>query len=289
MNCWAGFQLQEPADACVGCSKCPRTSAGRKALSMDTPQGTPVSPAAPSTAPGPTTAPAPKRRRASGGVSPAVAVTVASAVLVVAALALARYSAQPAAPGAASTESEPAPPVPLAAAQPDALPTPLAAPLPGAAQVAITKPRQARVGTARKSSPGKSVTPPRATEAAASEPGESVAKTLVPEPPPSAPAADSNHAADRVSQAPVTITGCLETTIKGDRFRLTDTEGAEAPKARSWRSGFLRKRPAPVELLELPDMAGLRNFVGHRVAATGLLTSRELRVRSLGSAGPSCN
>src|SRR5262249_39020621 len=30
----------------------------------------------------------------------------------------------------------------------------------------------------------------------------------------------------------VTITGCLEASGSGDRFRLTDTEGANAPKAR---------------------------------------------------------
>lgn len=253
---------------------------------MDTSQGTPVSPAAP----------APKRPRASGKVNPVLAVTVASAVLVVAALALVRYSSQPAEPAVVNTQAEPVPSVPAAAQQPDALPAPLAAPLPGAAvagaqtpQVAIMKPGQTRVVTSRKSSLRKSVPPPRATEVAASEPGESAAKTVVPEPAPSAPAAASNHTAERAIQAPVTITGCLETTIQGDRYRLTDTEGADAPKARSWRSGFLRKRPAPVELVDLSDLTGLRKFVGHRVAATGLLSSRELRVRSLESAGPSCN
>jgi hypothetical protein len=88
---------------------------------------------------------------------------------------------------------------------------------------------------------------------------------------------------------PVTITGCLETTVDEGRFRLTDTEGADAPKARSWRSGFLTKRSAPVELVDVSDPVGLRKYVGRRVVATGLLTSRELRVRSLQSAGPSCN
>jgi hypothetical protein len=256
---------------------------------MDTSQGTPVSPAAPA-------APARKRPRASGRVSPVAAVTVASAVLVVAALAVARYSSQPAAPTAADTQLEPVPSVPAAAQPPDALPAPLAAPLPGAAgagaetpRVATMKPRQTRVATTKKSSLRKSVPPPQATEVAASEPGESAARTVVAEPAPSAPAAASNRTAERAIQAPVTITGCLETTIQGDRFRLTDTEGAGAPKARSWRSGFLKKRPAPVELVDLSDLAGLRKYVGHRVAATGLLSSRELRVRSLESAGPSCN
>jgi hypothetical protein len=87
----------------------------------------------------------------------------------------------------------------------------------------------------------------------------------------------------------VTITGCLETAVDEDRFRLTDTEGADAPKARGWRSGFLKKRSAPVELVQPSDVAALRHLVGHRVVATGLLSNRELRVRSLESAGHSCD
>jgi hypothetical protein len=94
---------------------------------------------------------------------------------------------------------------------------------------------------------------------------------------------------DSAGPATVTITGCLETVLSEDRFRLTETEGADAPHARSWRSGFLKKRSAPVELVEPPDPLALRKYVGHRVVATGLLTSRALRVRTLESAGPSCN
>jgi hypothetical protein len=88
---------------------------------------------------------------------------------------------------------------------------------------------------------------------------------------------------------PATITGCLETTVDEDRFRLVDTEGVDAPKARSWRSGFLAKRSAPVELVDVSDALGVRKYVGRRVVATGLLTSRELRVHSLQSLGSSCN
>src|SRR5262249_1778849 len=42
----------------------------------------------------------------------------------------------------------------------------------------------------------------------------------------------------------VTINGCLEMTVDQDQFRLTDTGGAGAPKARSWKSGFLKKGSA---------------------------------------------
>jgi hypothetical protein len=87
----------------------------------------------------------------------------------------------------------------------------------------------------------------------------------------------------------VTITGCLEISTDGDVFRLADVEGDNAPKSRSWRTGFFKKRPAPVTLVEPPDVAALKTSVGHRVAATGQLASHELKVSSLRVVGSSCN
>ena len=87
----------------------------------------------------------------------------------------------------------------------------------------------------------------------------------------------------------VTITGCLEMTVDETQYRLTDTEGAAAPKSRSWRSGFLKKGSAAVDLVDLSDGAALRQHVGQRVAATGVLAGRQLRVRSFQSAGSSCD
>jgi hypothetical protein len=101
-----------------------------------------------------------------------------------------------------------------------------------------------------------------------------------------APASVSNGAGGAM---PVTITGCLEVSVDQAAFRLTDTEGADAPRSRGWRSGFLKKRPAPVALVEPPDPLALQTQVGRRVAATGLLTSRDLRVSALRVVGPSCN
>ena len=123
-----------------------------------------------------------------------------------------------------------------------------------------------------------------------------IARTEVAPPPPPAPAAVPAVAGTAptamppaADQLPVTITGCLESTVDEAQFRLTDTEGADAPQSRSWRSGFLKRHPAPVPLVALSDPHGLRKFVGRRVVATGLLTSGELRVRSLRPAGASCN
>jgi hypothetical protein len=116
-----------------------------------------------------------------------------------------------------------------------------------------------------------------------------LASSPVLEPARSASAADAGPSPEHASETAVTITGCLEETIDEARFRLSDTEGADAPRARGWRSGFLKKRPAPVELLEPPDTAMLRKYVGHRVTATGLLNNRQLRVKSVGAAGAACD
>jgi hypothetical protein len=105
------------------------------------------------------------------------------------------------------------------------------------------------------------------------------------EPVPVAPALASASPAI-VGPPPVTIVGCLEISVSEDEFRLTDTEG-DAPKSRNWRTGFLKKRRAAVALVEPPQ--GLRTDVGKRVAATGVLTSRELKVSSVRVVGPSCN
>jgi hypothetical protein len=87
----------------------------------------------------------------------------------------------------------------------------------------------------------------------------------------------------------VTIVGCLEISTDGDTFRLNDVEGADAPKSRTWRSGFLKKRTAPVTLVEPPNRLTLTSNVGRRVAATGQLNSRDLKVSSLRVVGSSCN
>ena len=94
---------------------------------------------------------------------------------------------------------------------------------------------------------------------------------------------------DRAAVDQVTITGCLEASGNGDRFRLTDTEGANAPKARSWRTGFLKKHSAAVDLVGAHDVIALKRQVGHRVAVSGVQTNRELQVSSVRVVSPSCN
>jgi hypothetical protein len=89
--------------------------------------------------------------------------------------------------------------------------------------------------------------------------------------------------------SPITITGCLEVSVDHDEFRLTETEGVDAPKSRSWRSGFLQKRSEAVALLEPPSRLALETHVGRRVTATGLLSGHDMKVSALRAIGPPCN
>ena len=84
----------------------------------------------------------------------------------------------------------------------------------------------------------------------------------------------------------VTITGCLERS--DEAFRLMDTAGARAPKARNWKSGFLKKSTASVEVVAAANRVNLSNHVGERVSVTGTLVDREMRARSLQRVAASC-
>ena len=85
---------------------------------------------------------------------------------------------------------------------------------------------------------------------------------------------------------PVTITGCLERD--DDTFRLKDTTGANAPKARSWKTGFLKKGATTIEVRDASHRLKLNDHVGKRVSVTGVLVDREIRARSVQRIAPSC-
>jgi hypothetical protein len=93
--------------------------------------------------------------------------------------------------------------------------------------------------------------------------------------------------ADVQEPAAVIITGCLE--FDGDTFLLHDTIGVDAPKSRSWKSGFLKKRSAPITISDAANTLTLSNYVGQRVAATGMLIGREMQVRSLQRVAAGCS
>jgi hypothetical protein len=226
-------------------------------------------------------------------------IAVAGAMfLVAAALAFPHYPSAPATDDGAAG-SQPAPrEQPADSVGPSRQPVarsaaPIAAPVATSAAVApravtapskkalVPKPEKNRIAESTKSAaPMARVTPvadiPVMEDAATKLPGSDAI----------APASLSNGA---VGAMPVTITGCLEISVNHDEFRLTDTEGADAPRSRSWRTGFLKKGSAPVALVEPPDRLALQTRVGRRVAATGLLTSHDLKVSALRVVGPACN
>ena len=89
-----------------------------------------------------------------------------------------------------------------------------------------------------------------------------------------------------VDAVPVAITGCLERDQ--ETFRLRDTSGTDAPRARSWKSGFLRKSAASIEVTDAANRVKLANHIGERVTVKGLLVDREMQVRSLQRVADSC-
>ena len=97
---------------------------------------------------------------------------------------------------------------------------------------------------------------------------------------PAAPAAPVPPANEQASAAvPATITGCLE--HEADTFWLKGVSGTDAPKSRSWKSGFLRKKSSNVALVDKAGGSRLAAFVGRRIETNGALIDREMHVKSL--------
>lgn len=107
-------------------------------------------------------------------------------------------------------------------------------------------------------------------------PAEHVATTTSASAPP-----DASTAADAV-----TLTGCLERGVGA--FVLKNASGAAVPASRSWKSGFLKKRPPQFDVVDATNTLKLPAHVGTRVAATGVLVDRELQARSLRRVAASC-
>ena len=156
---------------------------------------------------------------------------------------------------------------------------------PAAAEVvARTSPTNASIDktTAVESARPKTAAPasitPAVESASKAAPIESTLKVLPAEPTPKAAVQDASS---------VTISGCLANDE--GTFWLKDTSGADAPKARSWKSGFLKKRPAAIELVDETNTLRLAPYVGQRVSATGVLMNRGMRAQSLRRIGGSCS
>ena len=105
--------------------------------------------------------------------------------------------------------------------------------------------------------------------------------------PPSPSPAPAVEPAPDTKVARVTIEGCLERA--DDTFRLTDTAGTNAPTSRSWKSGFLKRRPAAIEVRDSVKRVNLASHVGQRVSVTGTLVDRQMRASSLQPISLSCS
>jgi hypothetical protein len=87
--------------------------------------------------------------------------------------------------------------------------------------------------------------------------------------------------------AAVTVTGCLE--LDDDTYRLKGASGDGAPKARSWKTGFLRKKPATIDITDTANRLALSSHVGHLITLTGTLVDREMRAHALQRVASSCD
>src|SRR2546430_596943 len=85
---------------------------------------------------------------------------------------------------------------------------------------------------------------------------------------------------------PATIVGCL--VQDNDGFRLKNTSGGDAPKARSWKSGFLKKSSKTIDVADARHRMNLARHVGEQVSVTGMLEDRELQGSSLKRVAESC-
>jgi len=83
-----------------------------------------------------------------------------------------------------------------------------------------------------------------------------------------------------------TIEGCL--VQDADQFQLKNTAGEDAPRGRSWKSGFLHKSAKRVDVLDQTHRLNLAKHVGERVTITGILDDRELQGTSLKRVAESC-
>lgn len=85
----------------------------------------------------------------------------------------------------------------------------------------------------------------------------------------------------------VTYVGCLRVADHGQRFVLEDISGPNAPRGRSWKTGFIMKRTIDMEVQPTRGLK-LRENVGRLVRITGRRQGDALFARSVSFAGATC-
>ena len=120
-------------------------------------------------------------------------------------------------------------------------------------------------------------TVPISISAQSKTPVKAPAKAAPAQPAP-AKAAPAKAVPARVAAAPVavvpvdpntvTMIGCLESD--GSKYRLADVQGNQAPKGRSWKTGFVTKKTKNIDLVGAPASLKLQDHVGRKVSVSGL-------------------
>lgn len=107
--------------------------------------------------------------------------------------------------------------------------------------------------------------------------------------PADAPVTDSRTVAMKQDEAPIatTVSGCLEED--NGMFRLKDADGDHAPKSRSWKSGFIKKGSAKIDVFDAGNRFKLMSHVGYRVSVSGSLVDREMHARSVRVSSERCD
>jgi len=86
----------------------------------------------------------------------------------------------------------------------------------------------------------------------------------------------------------VTLTGCLR--ADDGKYMLTDLKGEQAPKARSWKTGWITKSTKDVEVVSTATGPKLKDHVNHEVSVTGARTGDDhVQARSIKHLAPSCS
>lgn len=89
-------------------------------------------------------------------------------------------------------------------------------------------------------------------------------------------------------QQTMTLTGCLK--MDGDQYELTNLKGSQAPKGRSWKSGFIKKAPKNVQVVPASTSLTLWDHVNRQVSVVGVKDGdTHLRASSIKRVAASCS
>jgi len=88
------------------------------------------------------------------------------------------------------------------------------------------------------------------------------------------------------STAPVTMTGCLRTGGAG--FVLTGLKGNTAPKARSWKTGYIIKKTRDVVVSPATGVK-LQDHVNRQVTVVGVVDGTHMTARTIRRVATSCS